>query len=93
MLLGDHTKTPILGRGSVAICINGKNIKVRNALCVPGLRGALYSLRRHNHMPGCGTFSHHDAGSFIQFPEFMLQVDDSKDYLVSYKPIANPYDM
>ena len=93
MILGDHTKLPVLGHGSAAICINGKNIKVRNALCVPDLRGALYSLRRHNHMPGCGTFSHHDVGSFILFPDFMLQVDDSHDYLLSYKPIENPHEV
>ena len=47
VLLGDHTKLPVLGSGSAAICLNGKNIKVLNALCVPDLRGALYSLRRH----------------------------------------------
>ena len=93
VILGDHTKLPVLGRGSAAICINGKNIKVRNALCVPDLRDALYSLRRHNHMPGCGTFSHHDVGSFILFPDFMLQVDDSHDYLVSYKPVKNPHEV
>ena len=45
VILGDHTKLPVLGRGSAAICINGKNIKVQNALCVPDLRDALYFLR------------------------------------------------
>ncbi len=39
-------------------------------------------------MPGCGTFSHFDVGSFILFPSFSLRVDNSVDNLVSYRSIG-----
>ena len=39
-------------------------------------------------MPGCGTFSLHDVGSYILFPNFALRIDDSVDNLVSYKSIG-----
>ena len=55
---------------------------------MPELRAPLYSLRRHNKLPGCGTVSFNGVGSYILFPLFALQVDDSYDNLVSYKSIS-----
>ena len=36
-LLGDNTKLPILGEGTVVFSLNGKVIMVRDAIHVPGL--------------------------------------------------------
>ena len=60
---------------------------VWNCLHVPALRSPLYSLCRHKYVPECGTFSHYDAGSYILFPNFALQVDNSYDNTISYKSI------
>jgi hypothetical protein len=89
--LGDHTQLPIMGRGTARFYLNGKVIQVRDALHVPGLRAPLYSLRRHRHMQGCGYYSQFEVGSFILFPTFTIQVDDSEDNIVSFKSIGrNP---
>eukprot|EP00804_Cyclotella_cryptica_P022103 CCRYP_011581-RA/>CCRYP_011581-RA protein AED:0.10 eAED:0.05 QI:0/0/0/1/0/0/6/0/1337 len=76
--LGDTTKVPILGEGTAKIKLNGKTIILRRCLHVPELRNPLYSLRRHRHMPGCGTYSDYDHGAFILFPRFTLQIDDTE---------------
>jgi hypothetical protein len=89
--LGDSTKLPIHGFGTAIICLNGKNILIRNALHVPALRSPLYSLRRHRLMEGCGFYAHYNDGNFVLFPTFSLQVDDSKDNLISYKPIGRQH--
>jgi hypothetical protein len=87
--LGDKSTLRIAGEGTATFSLNGKVITVRNALHVPDLRQPLYSLRKHKTMPGCGTFSHHhDVGSFILFPDFVLRIDDSIDNLVTYKSIG-----
>ena len=44
-------------------------------------------------MPRCGIFSHCDAGSHILFPTITLKMDDSRDFIVSYKPIIDPDDV
>jgi hypothetical protein len=86
--LGDETQLPILGRGKAIFMINGKTIQVCDALHVPGLRAPLYSLRKHRHMDGCGYYSHFGVGSFILFPTFTIEVDDTEDNIVSYKSIG-----
>jgi len=83
--LGDNSTLQIAGEGTAVFSLNGKVIKVRNALHVPNLRQPLYSLRKHKTMPGCGTFSHNDVGSFILFPLFVLRIDDTIDNIVTYK--------
>jgi len=86
--LGDNTQLRIAGIGSAKFSLNGKVILVRGALHVPDLRGPLYSLRKHKSLPGCGTFSHYDVGSYILFPTFALRIDDSVDNVVSYRSIG-----
>ena len=85
--LGDTTKVPILGEGTAKIKLNGKTVILRRCLHVPELRNPLYSLRRHRHMPGCGTYSDYDHEAFILFPRFTLQIDDAVDNYISYEPI------
>ena len=87
--LGDDTKIQILGEGTAKFSLNGKVILVRNALHVPNLRAPLYSLLKHKNMPGCGTLSMFGVGSFILFPSFQLQIDDSVDSIISYKSIGH----
>ena len=40
-------------------------------------------------MPGCGTYSDYDHGTFILFPRFTLQIDDVIDNFISYEPIGH----
>ena len=39
-------------------------------------------------MEGCGYFSQHGVGSFILFPTFVVEVDDSVDNLVSFESVG-----
>ena len=87
-ILGNDTKLPILGQGTAVFSLNGKVIMVQDALHVPGLRAPLYSLRQHKTMPGCGTFSLYEVGSYILFPHFALRIDGGIDNIVSYKSIG-----
>jgi hypothetical protein len=89
--LGDDTRLKIFGTGTAIIALNGKNILIRNALHVPALRAPLYSLRRHRLMEGCGFYAHYNDGNFVLFPTFSLKVDESKDNLISYRPIGRNY--
>jgi hypothetical protein len=86
--LGDETQLKIYGRGTARFLLNDKLIEVRDALHVPDLRNPLYSLRRHRHMSGCGYYSQYGVGSFILFPAFTIEVDDSSDNLVSFQAVG-----
>ena len=55
--LGDTTRLPIEGIGTVVYTLNGRTIHTRNGLHIPALRGPLYSLRKHRQRPGCGVYS------------------------------------
>ncbi len=88
VVLGNNMTVLILGEETAKLSINGKVIIVRGALFVPDLRGPLYSLRKHGQMSGCGMISHYDVGSYVFFPLFALQIDDSVDNVVIYKSIG-----
>lgn len=90
-ILGDDTRVEIKGIGSAVYSLNGKVVKTRNALHIPSLRGPLLSLRRHRRRQGCGVYSSYDVGSYILFPTFVLEVDDSHDNLLSYKSLGHSY--
>ena len=87
--LGNNTFTPVLGTGTAIISLNGKRVLVRNALHVPGLRCPLYSLRAHVKQKGCGFIGAETLGGvFVYFPDFILEVDTSKDCTLSYSPVG-----
>ena len=90
--LGDESVVAVCGEGLAVISLNRKTILLRGALYIPALRNPLYSLRKHKAMPSCGTFLFHGMGSHILFPHFTLQIDDSVDNIVSYRPIRAAYD-
>ena len=81
--LGDTTKLPIEGIGTTVYTLNGRTIPTSNALHIPALWGPLYSLRKHCQLPGCSVYSSYKDGSYLFFPEFILQVEDSYENLVS----------
>ena len=89
--LRDTTKPPIEGIGTAVYTPNGRTILTRNALHIPALRGTLYSIRKHCQQPGCGVYSSYKDGSYIFFPDFIIQVEDSYDNLVSYQSLGAPY--
>ena len=89
--LGDTTKLPIEGIGTTVYTLNGRTILTRNALHTPALRGPLYSLHKLCQRPGCGVYSSYKYGSYLFFPDFILQVEDSYDNLVSYQSLGTSY--
>ena len=77
--LVDTTRLPIEGIGTAIYTLNGRTILTRNALHIPSLRGPLYSLCKHRQIPDCGVYSSYKYGSYLFFPDFILQVEDSYD--------------
>ena len=71
--------------------LNGSTILTHNDLHIPALRGPLYSLHKHRQRPGCGVYSSYKDGSYLFFPDFILQVEDSYDNIASYKSLGASY--
>ena len=57
------TKLPIEAIGTTIYTLNGRNILTCNTIQIPALRGPLYYLRKHCHIPGCGFYSYYKDGS------------------------------
>ena len=89
--LGNTTKLPIEGIGTALYTLYGRTILTRNALHIPALRGSLYSLCKHHQRPGFGVYSSYKDGSYLFFPDFILQVEDSYDNIVSYRSLGASY--
>ena len=85
--LGNDTKLLIAEIGTAKFSLNEKVIVTKNCMHVVDLQALLYSLRRHCRLPGCGTVSHCDSGSYVLFLTFSLHVDDSVDHMLSYRSI------
>ena len=88
--MGNKTLAPVLGKGTAVISLNGKMVLVHNVLHVHTLRTPLYSLRKHLTQQGCGFIGDDSLGGlFVYFPAFVLAVDTTKDFRLSYKPIGS----
>ena len=75
--LGDTTKLTIEGIGTAVYTLNRRTILNRNALHIQELWGPLYSLRKHRQIPRCDVYSSYKDGSYLFFPDFILQIEDS----------------
>ena len=60
-------------------------------LHIPALRWPLYYLRKHRQLLGCGVYSSYKDGSYFFFPDFILQVEDSYDNIVSHQSLGTSY--
>ena len=89
--LGDTTKLHIEGIGTSVYTLNGRTILNRDDLHIPELRGPLYSLRKHRQQSGCGFYFSYKDGSYLFFPDSILQVEDSYDNIVSYRSLSASY--
>ena len=90
-LLGDDHLVQIKGYGTTVYRLNGKVIKTRNSLHVPALRGLLFSLRRQRQRHGCGILGTYDLGSYVLFLNFVLEIDDARDNLLSFESLGPAY--
>ena len=86
--LGDTTRLPIEGICTAVYTLNGLTILTHNVLHIPDLRGPLYPLFKHRQRPGCGVYYSYKDGSYPLFPDFILQVEDSYDNIVSYRSLG-----
>ena len=89
--LGDTIRLPIEGIVTAVYKPNGCTILTLNALHIPALRGPLSSLRKHHQIPGYGFHSSYEYGSYLFLPDFILQVEDSYDNIVSYWYLGASY--
>ena len=86
--LGNTTRLPIEGIGTTVYTLSGRTILTCNTLHIPAIQGPLYYLRKHSQRPGCGVYSSYKYESYLFFPEYILQVEDSYDNIVSYRSIG-----
>lgn len=70
--MGDGSEVPALGRGTIALSLDGKVIRLRNVLHVPTLGVTLISIRVHHRKRGCGFVANAD-GMFLTFSSFQVQ--------------------
>ena len=89
--LGDTTRLSIEVIGTSVYTLNRRTILSRNALHIPSLRGPIYSLRKHRQRPGYGFYTSYKDGSYLFFPDFILQVEDSYDNIFSYQPLGTSH--
>ena len=75
--LGDTTRLPIEGIGNAVYTLNGCTILTRKDLHINALRGLLHYFRKQRQRPGCGVYSSYKDESYLFFPDFILQVEDS----------------
>ena len=90
--LGDTARLHIDGIGTAVYTLNRRTILTCNSLHIPALQGPLYSLCKHRQRPGCGVYSSYKDGSYLFFPDFILQVEDSYDNIVSYRLLGASYE-
>ena len=80
--MGDGSRVPILGSGTVKFQLAGQVVRLSDCLHVPSLDVNLLSIRTHRRRgPGC-TFLADADGMFLTFPSFTVEVDDAHDPLI-----------
>jgi hypothetical protein len=82
VILADKSKVPCLGSGTVIFTLLDKNIILHDDVHVPKLWSPLLSVCCFRHLIGCSLIADND-GSFLTFPKFILQVDNSSDCTIS----------
>ena len=89
--LGDTNRLTIEVIGTTVYTLNGRTILTRKDLHIPALQGLLYSLCKHRQIPGCGVYSSYKDGSYLFFPDFIIQLDYSWDNIVRYPPLGTSH--
>eukprot|EP00957_Ditylum_brightwellii_P142990 10894687-Ditylum_brightwellii.AAC.1 len=85
-LLADHTKVPVVGKRDARFLINGKVIQVSGCLFILSLSSPLYSTQHYCKYAGCAFIADNEECT-LTFPEFIVNVDNSKDCLISIQPV------
>ena len=62
-------------------------------LHITTLRGPLYSLHNQSQETGRGLYSFYKNDSYLFFPDFILQVEDSYDNIISYRPLEQSHQL
>jgi hypothetical protein len=86
--MGNNSFTPVLGRGTAIVSLNGRRLLIRNVLHVPVLRVPFYSLRAHLCQSGCGFIGSFATGMHVYFQGVVLSVDMSTNCHLSYEPLG-----
>ena len=80
--MGDGSRVPIAGRGTVSFLMGGHSVCLSDCLHVTDLDVHLLSIRVHRRRGSGCTFLADDAGMFLTFPTFVIKVDDHVDTLI-----------
>jgi hypothetical protein len=89
VVVADNSRIPIQGIGTVRCSLAGHEVLFRKVYHVPALNAPLFSIRTHRRRgPGCSLVADH-TGSWLTFPGFILDVDDTDDFLLPIRP-SNP---
>jgi hypothetical protein len=78
VILANKSRVSCTGSGTVRFSLRGKAIILHDVLHVPKLRSPLLSVRCFWRLVGC-SFLANNTGSFLTFPTFILNIEDSSD--------------
>jgi hypothetical protein len=85
VILADKSRVPCNGVETVCFLLSGKKVIFSDVLHVPCLRSPLLSVRCFRRILGC-SFIADNHGSYLTFPSFILNVDDSSDCTILSSP-------
>ena len=89
--LGNTTKLPIEGIWTDVYTLDKGTVLKRNTLHILALHSPLYYTHKHCQRLGCGVYFSYKDGSYLFFPDFILQGEESYDNIVSYRPLVRFY--
>jgi hypothetical protein len=89
LCMGNNSFDLVLGHGTAAFSLNGKQILVRHVLHVPRLAVPLYSLHTQVIQCGCGFLSTGESGFLCYFSSFVLTVDIAVNCHLSFEPLGH----
>ena len=86
--LGDNTRPLIKVIGTAVYTLSGRTILTCNVIHITALGGPLYYLRKHRKISGCVVYYSYKDGSYLFFPNFILQSEYSYANIFSYQSLG-----
>ena len=89
--LGDTKNLHIEGIVTAVYRLNRQTILTRNSLHNPSLCSPIYSLLKHRQRPGCGVKYSYKNGSYLFFPDFIIQVEEWYDNIFIWRTLGRSH--
>ena len=83
--LADDSKVPIMGIGTIQVCLAGRVIRLHRVYHVPRLDLPLIAIRVHRRRAKGCSFIADFTGCYFTFPTFVISVDDETDVTLPFE--------